>query len=225
MTRRRASTAFIGLALVLVAAGVALWLYPTRAEPVSAQGDPSPAVEVVAPADTGPDDTKLKVTSPDDTRQELTPAVRPPWRPGTPQQLRIPRLGVASQVVPVEAPGGALVPPSDPQVLGWWAQGAQAGARLGSTLLTGHTVHTGGGALDDLETLRRGDRITVRTDEGPLPYVVWKVAVFSKGTLAVEAPRIFNQDKDGGRLVVVTCEDWDGTRYLSNVVVTARPLL
>jgi hypothetical protein len=26
-----------------------------------------------------------------------------------------------------------------------------------------------------------------------------------------------------GRLVLVTCEDWDGTRYLSNVVVVATP--
>ena len=27
-----------------------------------------------------------------------------------------------------------------------------------------------------------------------------------------------------GRLVVLTCEDWDGARYLSNVVVVADPV-
>jgi len=27
-----------------------------------------------------------------------------------------------------------------------------------------------------------------------------------------------------GRLVLITCEDWDGERYLSNVVVTATPV-
>ena len=60
-------------------------------------------------------------------------------------------------------PDGVLTPPSDPQELGWWADGARPGDPRGSALVTGHTVSTGGGALDDLEDLDEGDRILVHS--------------------------------------------------------------
>jgi LPXTG-site transpeptidase (sortase) family protein len=135
----------------------------------------------------------------------------------------IPALHVNAPVLPVKAPGGVLIPPSDPQELGWWAGGAKPGAARGSALVTGHTVHTGGGALDDLETLHRGDRVTVRTDRHRLRYVVRHVAVYSKGSVAKHAKRLFSQQVPG-RLVLITCEDWNGVRYLSNVVVVATPV-
>ena len=150
------------------------------------------------------------------------PAARAPWVPGAPRRVLIPALHVAAPVLPVRAPGGTLVPPSDPQQLGWWAGGARPGAAHGSALVTGHTVHTGGGALDDLETLERGDKVTVRTDRGRIQYVVQHVAVYSKGSVADHAERLFSQTVPG-RLVLVTCEDWNGERYLSNVVVIATP--
>lgn len=150
-------------------------------------------------------------------------APRAAWVPGAPRRLVIPTLGVDSPVVPVQAPGGTLVPPADPQRLGWWAAGARPGARTGSALVTGHTVHTGGGALDDLETLRSGDRVAVRTSRGWIRYQVRRVGVYRKGSVAEHAERLFSQEVRG-RLVLITCEDWDGTRYLSNVVVTATPV-
>lgn len=140
--------------------------------------------------------------------------------PGSPRVLRIPSLGVAAPVVPVQAPDRTLVPPTDPSQLGWWVDGAKPGAREGSALVAGHTVHTGGGALDDLEDLHPGDAIVVRTDRGRLRYVVQRVRTYTKGRIADDAERLFSQDAPG-RLVLVTCEDWDGARYLSNVVVTA----
>lgn len=139
--------------------------------------------------------------------------------------LRIPALDVDAPVVPVKAPGGTLTPPSDPQELGWWADGARPGERQGSVLVAGHTVHNGGGALDDLEQLEVGDPITVATrgsDAADLAYVVTSVRIYGKGRLARQAATIFAQDVPG-RLVVVTCEDWNGSDYLSNVVVVARP--
>ena len=154
------------------------------------------------------------------TTREATPAR---WEPGAPRRVVIPRLGVRAPVVPVAAPGGTLVPPSDPQRLGWWAGGARPGAARGSALVTGHTVHTGGGALDNLERLRGGDAVTVRTDRGTIHYEVRRVAVYSKGSVARHARRLFSQTV-AGRLVLVTCEDWDGERYLSNVVVVAAPV-
>ena len=125
-------------------------------------------------------------------------------------------------MLPIRAPGGTLVPPSDPQELGWWAAGARPGDRRGSALVTGHTVHTGGGALDDLETLARGGRgpgaHRPRLDPVRRP----RRPVYDKGSVARTPPGCSASDVPG-RLVLVTCEDWDGVRYLSNVVVTAVP--
>ncbi len=155
-----------------------------------------------------------------DTTEEATYAER---RAADPDRLRIPDLGVDAPVLPVQAPDRVLVPPRDPQQLGWWADGARPGARSGSALVVGHTVHTGGGALDDLETLEDGDRMTVRADGADLDYEVSTVRVYDKGRIARDAGRLFSQEVPG-RLVVLTCEDWDGRRYRSNVVVVAEPV-
>ncbi|MBD8869454.1 class F sortase [Nocardioides sp. MJB4] len=131
-------------------------------------------------------------------------------------------MAVDAPVVPIAAQGEVLVPPADPQVIGWWAAGAAPGASTGTTLVTGHTVSTGGGALDDLEEVRPGDPVTVGTGADTVDYVVRRVEEFSKGELARRAEELFRQDGPG-RLAIVTCEDWDGSQYLSNVVVTAVP--
>ena len=117
---------------------------------------------------------------------------------------------------------GVLIPPADPRTLGWWSDGALPGAVRGGALVTGHTVHTGGGQLDDLEQVRRGDQVRVRTDKGVIGYRVTQVRIYRKATLARDAQEVFSQTGPG-RLVLVTCEDWDGSRYLSNVVVLADP--
>ncbi|WP_296603229.1 class F sortase [Nocardioides sp.] len=189
--------------VVLIALGVALWwTQSNRTQAMTA--DPAGASN--ATPETG-------------TTAE---AVRAPRKPGAPTRVRIPSLGVDAPVLPVRAPDRTLIPPSDPQRLGWWADGAKPGAARGSALVTGHTVHTGGGALDDLEHVEPGDLVVVRTDRGTIRYDVQRVKIFSKGTIADHATKLFSQDVSG-RLVLITCEDWDGERYLSNVVVTATP--
>ena len=142
---------------------------------------------------------------------------------GRPTRLVLPTLDVTAPVVPIGAPGRVLTPPSDPRTLGWWRDGAVPGAAHGGSLITGHTVHTGGGALDDLETLRRGDPVRVRTSNGSIRYVVTATTVYRKATLAQDAERVFRQTGPG-RLVLITCEDWNGSTYLSNVVVFADPV-
>ncbi len=96
------------------------------------------------------------------------------------------------------------------------------GTLRGGTLVTGHTVHSGGGALDDLETLRRGDPVLVRTTRGVVGYSVTGVTVSRKASLARVSDRVFSQ-AGPHRLVLVTCEDWNGVEYLGNVVVLAEP--
>jgi LPXTG-site transpeptidase (sortase) family protein len=156
---------------------------------------------------------------------EATEEPRPARSPaaGRPARLVVPRLHVDAPVYPIAAPGGVLTPPGDPQTLGWWDGGAVAGARHGGALITGHTVHTGGGAFDDLETLRAGDSVRVRTDKGVIRYAVSGVTIYRKASLARDAAKVFRQSGPG-RLVLITCEDWNGSVYLSNAVVFADPV-
>lgn len=166
--------------------------------------------------------TTLRARS-DDTSSAATGG-EPMTDPAPPTAISIPSLGVRAPVVGVrmDASGG-LTPPGDPQVLGWWSQGAPVGSLRGSTLVTGHTVHTGGGALDDLEDLQVGAPVRAGTDDGVHDYVVSAVRTYSKGRLARRAAHLFSQSVPH-RLVLVTCEDWNGTAYESNVVVVAQPV-
>lgn len=121
-------------------------------------------------------------------------------------------------VVRIRLDGNRLVPPDDPAILGWW--GRRVGALSGTTLLTGHTVHTGGGELDDLELTKVGQVATVSGIE----YKVDSVEVISKAALARRAPRLFSLSGEH-KLVVITCEGYDPAtgHYADNVVVVARP--
>ncbi|WP_432478448.1 class F sortase [Nocardioides sp. GXQ0305] len=199
------------LGALVVVVGVVVWLGGqdgTAEEPRRAVEEPSAA----------PRTSDSEVVA----GNRIPQAERVPRQPGDPLRIRIPDLDVDAPVVPIAAPGGVLTPPADPQVLGWWADGARPGEQQGSALLTGHTVSTGGGALDDLEELTEGDAIRVRSARTETPYAVDTVQILDKGDLAVRAEKLFDQQV-AGRLVVVTCEDWDGEEYLSNVVVTASP--
>jgi LPXTG-site transpeptidase (sortase) family protein len=108
-------------------------------------------------------------------------------------------------------------------MVGWWSGGAQPGAKSGSAIITGHTVHAGGGAFDNLGKLVPGDVVQLSTSRGPLKYGVATVTTYRKATLARRAAQLFDQ-RVRGRLVLVTCEDWNGQVYLSNVVVVALPM-
>lgn len=182
----------------------------TETPPTSTQ---APAQEVLAGRSLAPSAPRV-TAAPDEPATVVA---------GAPSRVIVPRLGVDAPVVPITAPGGVLTPPGDPATLGWWSDGAVPGAGRGSALVTGHTVHTGGGALDDLEELADGDRVEVATPQGALGYVVTRTEVLGKGELAQRAEALFDQSVPG-RLVLITCEDWNGSEYLSNVVVTASPM-
>jgi LPXTG-site transpeptidase (sortase) family protein len=201
------------LGLILAAAGLVLVVAaPTLVSSFRA----SP--ETGAPVDTGPE-VPPYVVAPDVVLAAAPP--KPDPATGVPTGLVVPRLGVDAPVVPIDAVDGVLLPPGDPQTLGWWAEGAKPGALRGGALITGHTVHTGGGAFDDLETLHKGDRVRVRTVRGTIDYTVTGVTIYRKGRLARDAERVFSQDGPG-RLVLITCEDWNGTGYDSNAIVFAE---
>jgi LPXTG-site transpeptidase (sortase) family protein len=144
-------------------------------------------------------------------------------RAGRPTRISIPQLDVTAPVLAIDAVHAALTPPSDASKVGWWSGGAQPGSKRGSAVITGHTVHNGGGAFDNLGKLVPGSVVQVSTARGQLPYRVATVATDRKATLAQRAAQLFDQSVRG-RLVLVTCEDWNGEVYLSNVVVVALPM-
>lgn len=49
------------------------------------------------------------------------------------------------------------------------------------------------------------------------------MTTYRKAALAKRATQLFDQ-RVRARLVLVTCEDWNGKVYLSNVVVIALPI-
>jgi LPXTG-site transpeptidase (sortase) family protein len=142
-------------------------------------------------------------------------------QPGAPQRLDLPSIGVSALVTPIGTEGaGTLVPPSDYTTVGWWSVGVEPGDGYGTTIIAGHTVHTGGGALDNLGDVSVGDQVLLERARQDLAYDVTSVTTYRKGTLALHAGRIFDQTGPE-RLAVVTCGDWNGEVYLSNVVVIA----
>ncbi len=200
------------LALVaLVAAGV-LWTGAGKSPSERVGTSPAPTVD---PTPGTPSAASAPRSGAAESHRALPGA-------GRPRSVVVRSLGIDAPVVPIATEGTALDPPDDPQVLGWWSGGAHVGAARGSALVTGHTVNAGGGAMDDLERVRRGAEVRVLTTGGSVRYVVESVRVLDKDTLARRAQDLFSQEA-AGRLVLVTCEDWDGTGYRSNVVVTAVP--
>ena len=203
---------------VLVVAGGYLQFRPGDDDQQGRQAPPAGLVSSPRPSSTT--SSKPPATSPP-APPEANGTHRPPI--GGPQRIIVPRLKVSARVLGIRAKGATLIPPSDPRVVGWWSDGARPGAAKGSAIITGHTVHTGGGAFDDLDTLRPGDAVSVATGKQTLRYAVVSVTTYRKRALARQAARLFDQSVPG-RLVLVTCEDWNGTDYESNAVVVARPL-
>ena len=141
-------------------------------------------------------------------------ALTPAPEPTTPERLRLD--GITAPVGPAHA-GRRRAGPARRSHRARLV-GRTAGVATGVTLLTGHTVHDGGGDLDNLEDVAVGS-----TAASPASATtVASVRVISKATLAEQAARLFAQTGPH-RLVIVTCEGYDPAtgHYDSNVVLTA----
>lgn len=151
------------------------------------------------------------------------PAAAEPANASRQYTLRIPAVGMSVPVIPVRSNADrVLLPPADPGVGGWWRQGAAPGDPQGSAVIVGHSVRSGDGAFNAIGGLRNGDTINIDGPSGPLTYRVQSIDVLSKDELAAGAEQIFDQSVSG-RLVLITCEDWDGQTWRSNIVAIAAP--
>lgn len=146
-------------------------------------------------------------------------------QPSDPELLIIPSIEIRAKVLPIEIDSdGVLHPPADVDDVGWWERSAKPGSPTGQTLLTGHTVHTGGGVMNRLGELRPGALVQVKTPLGTVDYRTTKVFVYTRDELAEHAHELFGQKRKQNRLVLVTCTGWNGSDYTSNIIVFATPL-
>ncbi|MGH1561952.1 class F sortase [Mumia sp. DW29H23] len=178
------------------------------------------------PAPTGADEPQATASASSAAASPLPTTTKrslPTGRAARPVSVRVPELGVDAPVASMSAVKGVLTPPSDASSVGWWDDGARPGATRGTVVVAGHTVHTGGGAFDHLGTLEPGARVVVRTRKGVVRYEVRRVETYDKATLAEKSSRLF-RTTGRPRLLLITCDDWDGTGYLSNTVVFAAPV-
>ncbi len=151
--------------------------------------------------------------------------VETPVDPGGEDVLYVPSIDLLAPIIDIEMDqAGVLSPPADTDVVGWWQRSAEPGARRGQTVITGHTVHTGGGVMNELGELGPGDVVRLRDDDRVVEYRVTDSAVLSVDEVAENAQMLFGQDREKGRLVLVTCTDWVDGDYLSNIIVVADPV-
>jgi LPXTG-site transpeptidase (sortase) family protein len=141
-----------------------------------------------------------------------------------PLRLVIPSIHVDAPIVPIAVENSTLTPPSNFRDVGWWNGSAKIGAATGQTVITGHTVHTGGGEMDNLGTIGNGAIVKVVTKKDTVWYRETQVIVYSKAQLAQHAQDLFAQKRPQNRLVLITCTGWTGSYYTSNIVVFAEPL-
>jgi LPXTG-site transpeptidase (sortase) family protein len=210
--------ALVAVVVVLIGAGVAVG--PTV---VASYRSPAAGDATAQGTDVSSAPSEDAATAPPVASAPARPRPDSLTRPARPTRLRTAALGVDARVVPVDDVAGVLQPPDDPQQIGWWRSGARPGDGEGRVLVTGHTVHTGGGAFDGLERLARGDVVEVRTPAGVRSYRVRSTRYLTIERFAARAARLLRQDGPE-MLVLVTCDGWDGVTYEGSTVVVATPV-
>ncbi len=173
-----------------------------------------------------PSDNPIRRIGGEDTQE--TPSVQEDV-PDTPDEgddeVLVPSLKIEAPLVPIElASDGVLTPPADTDIIGWWDGSAEPGSGEGQTVVTGHTVSTGGGVLNDLPKIDVGAVVQVRDEGKVYDYRATGVFKLSKEEVADAAQSLFGQDGGTGRLVLVTCTDYKDGDYESNVIVWAEPI-
>jgi len=146
-------------------------------------------------------------------------------KPATPELLIVPDIKLEAKIIPISVDADRVLhPPADASEVGWWRRSAKPGSLKGQTLLTGHTLHAGGGVMNRLGELRPGAVVQIKTVRGVVDYRATKVFVYTKEELAVHAEDLFSQKRKKNRLVLVTCTGWTGSDYTSNIIVFADPV-
>jgi LPXTG-site transpeptidase (sortase) family protein len=140
-------------------------------------------------------------------------------------EVRLPTVDVRSALVPLDiGPDGALQPPPDPDVAGWYVRGSVPG-EPGPTVIAGHVDSRSGPAVFyRLDQLNAGDRVEVTRSDGQVfAYRVATVERHPKNDFPTA--RVYGPTP-GPELRLITCGgDFDRRvgHYQDNIVVTAIP--
>ncbi|MCA0146423.1 DUF4397 domain-containing protein [Blastococcus sp. LR1] len=139
-----------------------------------------------------------------------------------PVRLRLPSAGIDAVLTTAGLDGaGALLPPADPALAGWFSGGPRPGAP-GPAVIAGH-VDWGGspGALSGLVTAAVGNEVVVDRADGTVArFRVTAVDSYAKDAFPTD--RVYGPTT-GPELRLITCGGpFDGENYRDNVVVSAR---
>ena len=171
------------------------------------------------------DETAIPAAEPTRTTKPtpwVSRATPHPAKPiGVPTRLVITSIGVDAGVVPVgTTAAGAQEVPGSIDATGWWRDGRQPG-QSGNAVIVGHTASRADGVFDNLSKLGRDDTIKVRGESGTLTYAVAAEREVRVEDFATVADDIYRTTGPSG-LVLMTCGDWNGTRFETTVIVYAK---
>jgi hypothetical protein len=153
---------------------------------------------------------------------ESAPATRP-VATGGPVHLSVPSVGIDTALTAIELDAaGALVPPSDDSLAGWYRSGPVPGD-TGPAVITGHVDSTAGPAVFfRLRQVAIGDAVAVtRPDGSTVRFTVTRVEQYPKA--AFPAAEVY-APTPGPELRLITCGggfDRTARSYLDDVVVFA----
>lgn len=211
------------LSLVVVAASLG-WIVGTtidaqRGDFVAEGSRESALAAVQSPTPSPTIDVATSTPSPSpSTTPQLIPA---------PMALRIPAIGVKTQILPVGLDAhDNLEIPDDIRLVGWYDLGVPPGADTGSAVLVAHRDGTvqGRGVFYSIGSLEPGDPIVVtRSDGSAVSYVVASRELINKKNFTKAAPELFAIDGPH-RLTLISCGgtyDRANGGYQANVIVTA----
>jgi hypothetical protein len=156
-------------------------------------------------------------------RATVTLSAAAPVPDGPPVRLLVPTVGIDTGLTGIDLDEtGALAPPSDDTVAGWYRSGPAPGSR-GPAVITGHVDSVAGPAVFfRLRDVAVGDPISVvRSDGTTARFTVTRVARYSKA--AFPAPEVY-APTPGAELRLITCGgafDRTARSYLDNLVVYA----
>lgn len=197
------------MALVAVSGAWALGGHPASGPPPTATSSPGNGAPAASP---GGGATSAGATT------------DAPVAPTTPNSLRIPGIGVDTELVRLGLNDDDTVEvPGDPDRAGWFFPGTVPGQR-GSSVILGHVDSTRGPAVFyRLRELVRGDRILVRMSDGSSThFAVTRVVTYPNDEFP--AHRVYAGTPGRATLNLVTCGgayDADAGGYQANVVVYA----
>jgi hypothetical protein len=135
-----------------------------------------------------------------------------------------------SGLAPIDKEGvdaqGFLGIPQDVHRVGVFTGAGQLDGQIGDVVIAGHVnwIGQGAGYLGDLDKLKAGDVVITRGSAAPQAWRVTKVSMYLK---SLGLPQDIFRAKGPRALTLVTCGgvlDEQEHSYLSNVVVTARPV-